>query len=218
MGDFGTDGRHGTRSFLTQETQAAVRKAIEEAERHTSAEIVVAVRHASGRYREADYLAGFIVALLTLLALLYLPQVFPLWVFVPNVGIGFAAGAVVCSYVPAARRLLTPSAARDEHVRRAARALFVDARYSRLSGRNAVLIYLALLERRAEVVADLGIDSARLEPDWTATCRALDDALRTQPDAQRFLEALRRVGPLLGRAHPRLSSDVNELADEVIAS
>ena len=52
----------------------------------------------------------------------------------------------------------------------------------------------------------------------TVTCRALDDALRTQPDAHRFLEALRRVGPLLGRAHQRRSSDVNELADEVIAS
>lgn len=210
--------RAGERAFLAEDTRAAVRTALADAEAFTSAEIVVAVRRASGRYRESDYLAGFLVALLTLVALLYLPQVFPLWVFVPNVAIGFIAGAFVASRLPVARRLLTRRAVRDEHVGRAARALFVDARYSRLPGRNAVLIYVALFERRVEVIADLGIDVAALEPDWTTAGRALDAALRPRPDASRFVEEVRRLGPLLGRVHPRLADDVNELPDEVHAS
>lgn len=213
-----TVGRGGERAFLAEDTQAAVRSALADAEAFTSAEIVVAVRRTSGRYRESDYLAGFLVALLTLFALLYLPQVFPLWVFVPNVVMGFIVGALVSSRLPVVRRLLTRRAVRDEYVGRAARALFVDARYSRLPGRNAVLIYVALLERRVEVIADLGIDIATLEPDWTTACRALDDTLRPRPDASRFVEEVRRLGPLLGRVHPRLAEDVNELPDEVHAS
>jgi putative membrane protein len=206
------------RDFFTPDTQSAVRKAVADAEALTSAELVVAVRRVSGRYREADYLCGFVVALCSLAALLYLPQPFPLWVFVPNVVVGFVIGALVASRSAAIRRLLTPRASLDDNVRRAARALFHHARYSRLPARNAVLIYVALLERRVDIIADLGIDTDALEPDWSMTCRALDEALGRRPDVQRFLMALRRLGPLLGRAYPRQVDDVNELADEVRAS
>jgi putative membrane protein len=115
------------------------------------------------------------------------------------------------------RRWLTPRSVRLENARSAARTAFVDGRYSRLPQRNAVLVYVALLERHVEVVADLGIRVEALEPGWSATTEALAGALRAQPDLERFLAALRRLGALLGREHPRLPDDVNELPDEVSA-
>src|SRR5690349_24951377 len=84
-------------TFLSPEAQRAVERAVTEAEAFTSAEIVVAVRRMSGRYREADYLFGFIVALLALLGLLYLPDVFSLSVFVPDVAVAFLIGTFVSS-------------------------------------------------------------------------------------------------------------------------
>jgi putative membrane protein len=206
------------RDFLTPQAQAAVQRAVADAEAFTSAEIVVAVRRASGRYREADYLCGFLVALAALLALLYLPQVFPLWVFVPDVALAFLLGALAGSRFPWLRRRLTPAAALRDHTRGAARVLFVDARYTRLPARNAVLVYVALFERHVEVVADLGIKEAALVPAWGEVCAALDGSLRPTPDLERFLAALRRLGALLGREHPRLVGDVNELPDAVSAS
>ena len=205
------------RDFLTPEAKEAVQRAAADAEAFTSAEIVVAVRSVSGRYREADYLFGFLVALLALLALLYLPQVFPLWVFVPDVAAAFLLGTVASSRSAALRRWLTPEHALRDNVRRSARAAFVDAHYSRLRARNAVLVYVALLERHVEVVADLGIRDTALEPAWSQVRVALDESLRPKPDIDRFLAALRRLGALLGREHPRLANDVNELPDAVHA-
>lgn len=206
------------RDFLAPETRTAVERAVADAEAFTSVEIVVAVRRASGRYREADYLCGFFVSLLALAALLYLPQPFPLWVFVPDVALGFAAGALLSSRVPRLRRALTPARVLAGEVARSARATFVDGQYSRLPERHAVLVYVALFERRVEVVADLGVRQAVLGPAWTAACAGLDTAMRPRPDVDRFLAALRQLGAVVGREHPRLADDVNELPDEVQAS
>jgi uncharacterized membrane protein len=201
--------------FRTADAQAAVRKAVANVETLTSAEVVVAVRTTSGRYREADYLCGFAAALVTLLGLLYLPPIFPLWVFVPNAIVGFAVGAFLGSRSSALRRLLTPRAALRENVRRSARAWFVEGRYSRLPQRNAVLVYIGLLEQGVHVEADDGINVTALEPRWSEACRALDKALQPHADVARFVAALERLGQTLAREHPRLARDRNELPDEV---
>ena len=203
------------RDFQTADAQAAVRQAVADVEALTSAEMVIAVRSSSGRYREADYVCGFAAALVTLLALLYRPQVFPLWVFVPNLLVAFVVGSLLGSQSASLRRLLTPRTVLEDNVRRSARAWFVEGRYSRLPQRNAVLVYVALLERRVEVVADLGVSVTALEPRWTEACRALDETLHPRPDLPRFVAALRRLGETLSREHPRLARDRNELPDEV---
>ena len=204
-----------TSGFLSPDTQRAVQRAVTEAEACTAAEIVVAVRRVSGRYREADYLFGFLVALIALLALLYLPQVFPLWVFVPDVAMAFLIGAFVASRSAWLHRRLTPERVRRGHVRVSARATFMELPCSRLPARNGVLVYVALLERQVEVVTDCGIRQAALGPAWHEACAALDATLRPRPDVEGFIVALRHLGTVLGREHPRLEDDVNELPDTV---
>jgi putative membrane protein len=205
------------RDFLSPAAREAARRAVVEAEAETSAEIVVSVRRLSGRYREADYLFGFAVSLLALLALLFLPQEFPLWVFAPDVALGFAAGAFACSRLPPLRRLLTSPRVREANVRQASRAAFLDGGLSRLPRRNAVLVYVGLFERRVDVVADVGIDTGPPDAHWSEALDGLAGALRPRPDYERFLAALRGMGRALGRVHPRSEDDVNELPDEVLA-
>lgn len=202
-------------AFLSPDTRRAVQRAVTDAETSTSAEIIVAVRRVSGRYREADYLFGFLVALVALLALLYLPQVFPLWVFVPDVAIAFLIGVLVASRSPALRRWLTPERVRRDHVRLSARAAFTDLPCSRLPGRNGVLVYVALLERQVEIVADCGIRQAALGQAWHEACATLQATLTPRPDVDRFIAALRHLGTVLGREHPRLHDDLNELPDTI---
>ncbi len=60
--------------FLLPQAQDEARRVIAAIERETSAEVVVTVRRVSGRYREADYLAGFILSLAALVALLFVPR------------------------------------------------------------------------------------------------------------------------------------------------
>jgi putative membrane protein len=204
-----------TGGFLSPETQRVVQEAVTAAEAGTSAEIVVAVRRLSGRYREADYLFGFLVALGALLALLYLPQTFPLWVFVPDLAIAFLIGMLAASRSTWLRRWLTSEDARRGMVRVAAQATFTELPCSRLPGRNGVLVYVALLERRVEVIADCGIRQAAPGSSWADACAALDGALSPRVDLDRFVAGLRHLGTVLGREHPRRADDINELPDSL---
>jgi len=64
------------------------------------------------------------------------------------------------------------------------------------------------------VVADVGVDEAALGPRWKAS-QALLSAALAEGSLDRFLEALRGLGPILASALPHHAGDVNELPDEV---
>lgn len=203
------------RDFLRAEARDAARSAVLAVESQTSAELVLTVRRYAGRYREADYLFGFLLSFVTLLAALFLPQSFPLWSFPVDVAISFLVGAWFCSRLPALRRLLTPATLRQRQARAAAQAAFMELRLSRLPARNAVFVYVAVFERSVEVLADLGIATQRLEPRWGQALAELRATLQGRPDWSRFLAAARTLGPVLGSVYPRADDDVNELPDEV---
>jgi uncharacterized membrane protein len=202
--------------FLTAAAKQAVQRAVVDIESRTAAEIIVIVRRASDSYRDADYLGGFFASLLVLVGLLYLPPQFPLWTFVPNVVLGFAIGAFALSRIPWCRQQLTARRVLLKRAQSAARSAFVERGYSRLPGRNAVLVYVAVLEGHVEVVADAGAGAATSQPGWPAACAGLAAALRRH-DVPRFVAAMRAMGDLLEANCPRVADDRNELPDEVHA-
>ena len=204
-------------AFYEAEARKAATAAVKDVESQTSAEVVIALRSASGHYRHVDYLVGFLLALSTLSALMFLPQSFAPVAFPVDVAIAFALGALVSSRWPGLRRLLSSPALRQRQVRAAARATFLDLGIGRLPRRWGLLVYVSLLERRVEVVADIGIPVPALGTEWKDAVGALDAALQP-PDLERFLAALRALGPILGGALPHTDDDVNELPDEVDAA
>jgi uncharacterized membrane protein len=201
--------------FASEAARAETARAIADVERQTAAEIVVVMRRVSGRYREADYLVGFVLSVITLLLLLYLPTEFPLEFFPVDVVLSFGIGAALSARLPGLRRLFTRRAQQGENVFLASRAAVVDRDLSRLPGRNAVLVYVGLFERRVEVAADVGVPVAGL-PGWTEALRDLEAPVARR-DLVAFVAALRALGPLLGRVLPRRADDVNELPDEPVA-
>ena len=201
--------------LFSDELKAKVADAVRAVEAVSSAEVVVTVRRRSCRYREADYLCGFVAALLTLVALLYLPQEFALHWMVPDVVLGFALGTLLASRWSALRRLLVPAARMRSAVGRAAKVAFVDLGISRTSGRTGILIYVSALERLVEVVADVGVLGAKPGKAWDEAVARLGGALRTGAAGERLLGALAALGPALRDALPRADNDINELPDEV---
>jgi uncharacterized membrane protein len=200
--------------FLTTAAKQAVQHAVIDIESRTAAEIVVSVRRTSGRYREADYLAGFLTSLLVLAGLLYLPPAFPLWTFIPNLVLGFVIGALAASRAPWCRRRLTPRRVQVAHARSAARVAFVDGGYSHLPGRHAVFVHVAVLEGHVEVLADVGVDAAARQAGWASACSTLSAALQDR-DVPRFVAALTALGELLVAVCPHTVDDRNELSDVV---
>ncbi len=202
--------------FFTDDARAKVRAAVVAVEAQTSAELVVSVRRRAATYREADYLAGSLVAFVVLLVLLFHPYEVPIAAMPVQLLFGFAFGAFASSGVWSVKRLFTRKATMEHAVALTARAVFVDQGVTRTRARNGILVLVSLLEKRVELVADHGIDVLALGAPFEAALAAARAAITNDAGIVAFTEALVRLGPALGAAMPRTADDVNELPDEPV--
>ena len=204
----------GRRGFGAPEARERLARAVKDVEGRTSAEVVVAVRRRSGDYAAADLTFGLVLAAGALLAIYGLPHAFDDAAFVLDPALFFVLGFFACRHFPALRRVLTPRARRDEKVRTAARAAFVDLGVGRLAKRNGILVFVSLLEKTVEVVPDVGVDVVALGPPWREGLTRLAASPVAAAPLDAFDDALRSLGPVLQRVLPHQADDVNELPDE----
>ncbi len=196
-------------SFFTDAARRRVGEAVGEAESRTAAEVVVVVRHASAPWREVDLAVGASASFVVLLVLLFYPVTFAVESMPLDVALAFAAGALLCAFVPPFKRALLPRKRVVAQVRARAREAFVDQGVSKTRGRTGILVYVSTFERRVDVVADVGVDARLLEVQE----RALSESIQRGPDLDAFLAGIRAIGPALASALPRAEDDVNELPD-----
>lgn len=196
---------------------ARVADVVRRVESQTSAEIVVTVRAASDAYRDADLLAGSLLGFLLLCVYLYAPVTFTDDLVGPAVALAFTLGFLLSARVAPVRRLFLARGRRRSAVRAAAREAFVDQSIATTRGRTGVLVFVSLLERRVEVVPDVGVTNAPLPAHWETTVAALERSLEPGLDLARFEQALAALAAPLSQALPRQDGDVNELPDEVRA-
>jgi putative membrane protein len=197
-------------SFFGDEARREVSAAVKFVESTSAAELVVAVRHQSGNYRSADYLAGALGGFAMLVLLLFHPHAFAVRTMPLDVAAVFAIAAWASSKSPFVRRLLTSPRSRAQNVAQAARAAFVDLGVSKTRGRTGVLVFVSMLERTAEVVGDLGVAPECLRAELPALKAAV-----AKEDLRAFITALRAFSSPLCQALPRAADDVNELPDEM---
>jgi putative membrane protein len=203
--------------FLTDPAKQALTAAIRAIEQRSSAEVVIAVRARSASYLHADLIAGALAGVGALAFLLYSSWSFPVWsILVEPIVVGGLVGAAG-SRVPALRRLLTPAAVRARWVRRDAQATFCDKRVRSTRDRTGVLVYIALTEQRAEVIADTGVEDAVDPETWRRGVAAVDAAVAAGGDGQVVAAAIEKLGDVLAPVLARSADDVNELPDEVCA-
>jgi putative membrane protein len=100
-----------------------------------------------------------------------------------------------------------------ERCREAARSRFFDLGVGRTTGRTGILVYASALERRVEVVPDVGVVTTTDE--WRSATSTLERSMARGVDLDSFVAALAALGPALAGPMPRQPDDVNELPDEV---
>jgi len=199
--------------FLDDAARAAFKRAIESIEAVSAIEVVVAVRRRSHGYRQVNVTIGMLVAFAGLAAMLYAKQTFGLLsILIDPFVVGLLTGAIV-ELLPDLKRVLTPSAQRTRHVRRAARATFVERGVHATRERIGVLVYISWLEQQVVLVPDLGLATlvpadllARMEQALTAEMRAGGTAVAT---------TLERFGSELRAAVPVGANDINELSNSI---
>ena len=200
--------------FFSDEAKRVSAAAVQSVEAQTSAEVVVAVRKRSGHYGVLAYHFGVGLAAVGVVYALIAPQVYDVGAIALDGLLALVLGVLIAARFETLLRALSRSATLSANVNGAARAAFFDLGISRTSGRNGILVYVSLFERRCVVLSDIGLDPAKLEPGWLSACAGLEQAVKGR-DLRAFQRALEGLGPVLGRAHPRSADDVNELPDEV---
>ena len=86
---------------------------------------------------------------------------------------------------------------------------------------SGVLIYVQLIDRRVEIVADRGISAKVDQASWDAICRRMEQAFASGDYARGSLDAVDSVGKLLASGFPASSQvdgdsaagNFNELPD-----
>lgn len=185
---------------------------VKEIESETNAELVIVVRARSANYRHADYLFGLLLAFVVLLFLLFSPFTFHLYWVPIDVLLAFAAGTWISSRSNLLRRLFSSPKFRAKAVRTAAAAMFYEAGIANTEAEMGVIVYLSLLERRLELIADRGVLKSVPPQEWNRELFELHQIGR-KPDPNQFQTSLQRLGKLLAQHIPTTGENPNELPD-----
>lgn len=76
-----------------------------------------------------------------------------------------------------------------------------------------VLLYVQLVDRDIEIVADRGIAARVARSEWEAICRAMEESFRKNEFVSGTLEGIERITTLLARNFPAEGVNPNELPD-----
>ncbi|MCA1557976.1 MAG: hypothetical protein LC731_05480 [Acidobacteria bacterium] len=183
---------------------------VREIEKETDAELVIVVRARSGSYHYVDLLCGAVLAYAVLLFQLFSPWVFNHFLVAIDVALIFALGFFVSSRSNAIRRLLTTKEERAHAVRMQAASMFYEAGIANTRAEMGVLIYLSLMERRLELLADRGVLEGAPPLEWNECVFDLQQVGR-RPHPEDFLKALRAFGAMLAKNIPATGENPNEL-------
>lgn len=200
------------RAKFDDAARAALTDCVRKIETATDAELVLIVRARSGSYRHADYLFGALLAFAGLLFLLFSPFDFHQYWVAIDVALLFALGTFFASRSNNLRRWLTNRKHRSEAVRRGAAAMFYEAGIANTSAEMGVLIYVSVLERGLELIADRGVLKSVPALAWNQILFELHEAGR-KPEPKTLLAGLENLGALLAKHLPATGENPNELPD-----
>jgi putative membrane protein len=206
--------------FFGAEARDRIAAAVREAEGRSTGQIVAVVVERSDDYPEARMRGALYGAALAAAAALAIDHFVPLHLVEAVAGAAAAAGlgALLARWDPLERLLARgPRMAAAVH-ERALRAFHEHDLHHTAQG-TGVLVFASLLEHRAEVLGDHGIDARMEEEDWRRAVELLVAGMRRGDPAAGFCDAIGAVGARLAEHFPRgPAGPGNELPDALRAS
>lgn len=206
---------------MTPEEHEAVKRAVEKAESGLTAEIVPCVFEQSDSYPETVW-AGAASAMALAAGALFLMDVFhPLWLplsrlisWVPVAGL---AGAALGRWCGPLKRLLIGADGMTTAVERRAKEVFFDRGIARTKGRDGVLIFASLLERRVVVLADESVHTKAPAGSWDGAVAAMTAHAAQGRVGEGLCEAVAKTAEALHAAgFSGAPASGNELGDDPI--
>jgi len=201
--------------FFTDDEKERIRQAVVAAESKTAGEIVPMIVTATARYTEIELLGVIFGLLIGMIAEAVWSDpwgspYFQLW---PVIGalVGF-----LTSRLPIVKRMLTPKSRIDKAVHTLALASFTDQGLHHTRDHTGILILIALLEHRVEVLADRGINQKVSASTWDEIVRTITAGIKSGQACNAFCQAIERCGDILATHFPRQADDKDELPNQLV--
>jgi len=105
---------------------------------------------------------------------------------------------------------------RGQSPRARAIELFAQLRVWDTEHNSGVLIYIQLVDRKIEIVADRGINAKVEQASWDGICRRMEEAFRQRQFEQGAFAAIDEVTALLALHFPPAGTNPNELPDKPV--
>ncbi|HEY1606821.1 MAG TPA: hypothetical protein VGF77_14610 [Allosphingosinicella sp.] len=219
---------------ISEEDKDRIAAAVARAERESDGEIVTVVAARSDAYHDVGLHYAILAMLLVPAITLVVPQSWIDWWLTFLFGWGAEGGwrllmlivlgkmillFLVVRYALAwmpLRMAVTPKGTKHRRVRRRALEVFHATCTQRTKGQTAILLYLSLLERRAEIVADEAIHSCTEPEVWGAAMAALVTEIKAGRPGEGMVQAVEKIGEVLAKCLPPKDDNPNELPDRLI--
>jgi putative membrane protein len=195
-----------------------IEQAVAEAEKNTSGEIVPAILNASDTYDSYRWAFATALALLTALAGYFfqhdIDPFFLLLAQIPALVFWYML-ATLCQPI---LRMFLPAKIREAAVRSRAINTFYANKLSQTRDRTGILIFISLLERRVEVLADVGISSKIPQATWDELVAKLLTDIKKGQQTEGVCAAIHTCGKILSEHFPRKDDDTNELPNQPVTN
>lgn len=200
--------------MLDNDDLPRISDAVRAAERRTSGEIVVVIDRVAGRFRSVSISLAFILGLAVPWPLVMLTSLSTQRIFLFQLVVTCAALGI---FLWSGRNGgLVPRFVRRRHAHQMALREFMVRGLSRTKDRTGILLYVALAERYAEVVADIGIADRVDASAWRGIVEEITTATTEGRLADGLVGAVEQAGRLLAKDFPPRDNDEDELSNKVV--
>lgn len=200
--------------MLNSQDRDIIAEAVRGAESRTAGEIVVVVDRAAGGYATVPVVMALALALFVPWPLLWLTTISASRIFTFQLIAAAMLLAALLWYGRGGR--FVPGFVKRRRAHEAALREFTARGLSLTQGRTGVLLYVAVQERYAEILADVGIDGKVDEAVWKDIIEALLLAAREDRLRDGLVAAVASVGAVLAVHAPPVAGDVDELPNKVV--
>lgn len=206
-----------------------INNAVKKAERKTTGEISLAFIKESYDYAAQELMFGIICGFLYFFTVVFFAHpiediikkmfwdysVIHLLVF-----FGLSTFMVILIFyllanIPFINRLIVSKKLMTQKVNERAVRYFMESGTVNTREHTGILIFMSLLERRVELLADRGIARKIPQQQWESIIEHITTGIKSGRFTQHLIEALQRCGDLLSEHFPARSDDINELGDDM---
>lgn len=212
---------------LTDVERDAIAAAVAEAEEETGGEIATAIIPESDDYGFWELLASLVVGALvfsgatlfagsieaSIASRFWVVEAWMVPVAFGTLSIVAGGAFYLLAQIPFVDRIVVPRRVMIDAVGKRSRRHFMESGVYDTRDRTGILIFVSVLERRVELIADRGITAVVPQERWDAIVADLIQGIGGGNTGTALVEAVRSVGSILAEHVTRRQDDVNELND-----